>query len=60
MALTLKNVLIGVACIVVISMLAGGFQSYVYDPPLPVWLEQAIIIAIAVLAWFGIAARVNG
>ncbi|MBX3580016.1 MAG: hypothetical protein KF723_22660 [Rhizobiaceae bacterium] len=59
MPLTAMNVLTGVVCIVVISLLFGVFQASVYDFPLPTWLEQAGITAIAVLIWFAIASRMN-
>jgi hypothetical protein len=59
MAFTAKNIITGVVCIVVVSLLFAALQTYAYDPPLPVWLEQAIISLIAILVWFFIAARLN-
>jgi hypothetical protein len=59
MSFTLANILLGVVCIVVVSVLFAGFQSYVYDPPLPGWIEQAVVTAVAVVIWFGLASKVN-
>ena len=59
MPFTLKNILLGVVCIVVVSLLFAGFQSFIYDPPIPTWLEQAVVTAIAVLVWFWLSPRVN-
>ncbi|MGE0501930.1 MAG: hypothetical protein AB7I79_13365 [Rhizobiaceae bacterium] len=59
MPFTLKNIAIGVICIVAMSLLAEAFRVYVYDVPVPTWLEQAFVTAIAVVIWFAIAARMK-
>ena len=59
MPFTIRNVVIGVVCIVVVSVLFALFQGNVYDPPLPTWLEQALVTLVAVLIWFSIAPRLN-
>jgi hypothetical protein len=56
MAFTLKNVLIGAACIIVCMLLLELVRSFV-EIPGPVWLEQAIATAVAIIVWFAIVAQ---
>jgi hypothetical protein len=56
MKVTAKNILIGVACIVLASLLLAALRNSV-DPPLEDWMESAIATALAVVAWFAIVAR---
>ncbi len=58
MAFTLKNVLIGAACIIVASLLLELLRSFV-EIPGPTWLGQAIATAIAIFVWFAIVGQMN-
>lgn len=56
MKITVKNILIGVVCIVVANLLLAALRNSV-DLPLADWLEGAIATAVAIVIWFGVVAR---
>jgi hypothetical protein len=58
MKLTVGNILLGVACIVVANLLLVALRMVV-DIPLSDGLESAIATGIGVVAWFYIAARMK-
>jgi hypothetical protein len=56
MKITVKNILIGVVCIVIANLLLAWLRSS-GDLPLADWMESGIATAVAVLVWFALVAR---
>jgi CDP-diglyceride synthetase len=56
MKVTVKNILIGVVCIVIAQLLLAWLRSS-GDLPLADWLESGIATGIAVIVWFALVAR---
>ena len=56
MKVTVKNILIGVVCIVIAQLLLVWLRSSA-DLPLADWLESGMATVVAVIVWFALVAR---